>query len=148
MIRQRTTNPASLYLEDETAWLEATAELLRQKRFDEVDHENLCEYLSDMARRDRREVKSRLTVLLTHLLKWDHQPDQRSGSWQATIITQRQDLTDLCAQGVLRNHAQEILADAYRDAIARARAETGLPDGVFPHDCPYTLDAALLGEAS
>ena len=78
---QRTSNTlAALYEADETAWLEATADLVRRGLYDQLDTENLSEYLSDMAKRDRREVESRLIVLLAHVLKWVHQPDRRSGS--------------------------------------------------------------------
>jgi hypothetical protein len=61
---------ADLYESDETAWLEAMAELAAQRRAAEMDYEHLAEFLTDMARRDRREVRSRLVVLITHLLKW------------------------------------------------------------------------------
>src|SRR5947209_4709408 len=120
-----------LYEQDETAWLEATAELIRQGRLDEVDYPNLAEYLGDMARRDRREVESRLTTLMTHALKWTHQPDRRSDSWKATVIEQRQELDGLVSRGVLRNHAEAVLADAYRKAVERAAAETALPAATF-----------------
>src|SRR3954466_13834506 len=95
MSDQPTTTVPSLYEADETAWLEQTADLVARRRFDEVDHEHLSEYLGDMARRDRREVFSRLVLLLTHLLKWDHQPEQRSNSWRGTILTQRRELRQL-----------------------------------------------------
>ena len=72
MTEQSAPATPSLYVQDETAWLEHTAGLVAQRRFDEIDHENLSEYLADMARRDRRDVLSRLTVLLAFLLKWDH----------------------------------------------------------------------------
>ena len=78
------------------------AELAAQGRLEELELSNLAEYLSEMARRDRREVKSRLTVLLAHLLKWRYQPDHRSGSWRGTIVTQRQELANLASRGVLR----------------------------------------------
>src|SRR5712692_9170689 len=86
---------SELYHEDETAWLEAMARLVAQRRYDELDHEHLSEFLGDMARRDKREVLSRLATLLAYLLKWEHQPDQRSNSWRATISVQRQELRDL-----------------------------------------------------
>src|SRR5260370_1122323 len=73
-----------LYERDETAWLEAMSELIRLGRLDEVDYPNLAEYLADMARRDRREVESRLTVLIAHALKWAYQTDHRSGNWRGT----------------------------------------------------------------
>jgi hypothetical protein len=132
-----------LYEQDETAWLEATAELIRLGRLDEVDYPNLAEYLADMARRDRREVESRLTVLIAHALKWAHQPDHRSGSWRGTVVEQRQELEGLVSRGVLRNHAEAVLAGVYRKAVERAAAETGLPATTFPASCPYALDQLL-----
>src|SRR5262245_30887368 len=103
---------ALLYEADETAWLEATAALIRAGRLDQIDPATLAEYLTDMVRRDRREVESRLIVLLAHVLKWLHQPDRRSGSWRATLIEQRQELEGLVGRGVLRNHAESVLPDA------------------------------------
>lgn len=132
-----------LYEQDETAWLDAMAELIRQGRFDELDFSNLAEYLTDMSRRDRREVESRLIVLLSHLLKWTHQPNRRAASWRGTIIEQRQELESLLGRGVLRNHAGAVLPDVYRKAVERATAETELPPETFPAACPYSLDQLL-----
>lgn len=137
---------SSLYEQDETAWLEAMAELIRSGRFDELDYLNLAEYLTDMARRDRREVESRLIVLIMHVLKWTHQPQHRSGSWKGTIIEQRQELETLLGRGVLRNHAELVLANVYLKAVERAAAETGLGVGAFPASCPYTVDQLLASD--
>ncbi len=132
-----------LYEADETAWLEQMSELIRQRRYDELDYKNLGEYLQDMAKRDRREVLHRLTTLLAHLLKWDHQPAMRSRSWELTIMVQRHELIDLCDSLTLRNYALEVLPKAYGRAREQAVAETGLPDRRFPPECPYTLDDLL-----
>jgi hypothetical protein len=136
---------ADLYEADETAWLEAMAELAARRRFGEMDFTHLSEYLSDMARRDRREVKSRLVVLLAHLLKWDYQPDRRTGSWQATILLQRRELADLLDSRILWNHAVAILEGAYQDARREAAVETGLPIGTFPEACPNSVDQIIAG---
>lgn len=98
-----------------------------------------------MAGRHRREVESRLEVLLAHLLKWECQPDKRSRSWANTIQAQRAELATACAGGVLRRHASERLAAMFRQARAVAANETGLPLDTFPADCPYTLDELLAG---
>jgi hypothetical protein len=139
---EKTLPPAAphLYLRDETAWLEQTAALVAQRRFGEIDPDHLSEYLSDMARRDRREVLSRLAVLLAHLLKWDLQPDRRSGSWEATIEHQRQELQDLLEDRTLRNHARDVLAKAYERARRQAALETGSAPDAPPQTCPWALD--------
>ena len=133
-----------LYTQDETAWLECMATLVRHRETAELDWDNLSEYLTDMAQRDRREVKSRLVVLLAHLLKYAHQPDRRSSGWRATIIEQRQRLADLASRGVLRSHAETVLPEAYAEAVELAVAETRLPLETFPTDCVFDLDGLLV----
>ena len=132
-----------LYEQDETAWLEAMSELVAQRRFAELDHKNLSEYLADMARRDRREVFSRLRVLMTHLLKWQHQPEKRAGSWRGTILEQRSELRQLLQSGTLRNHAQAVLLDAYGEARKQAAAETSFSPETFAAECVWDLDELL-----
>jgi uncharacterized protein DUF29 len=134
---------AALYEQDETAWLEQMADLVAQRRYDELDHHNLSEFLQDMARRDKREVLSRLVVLLAHLLKWEHQPEQRSSSWRGTIVLQRRELRQLLESGTLRRHAHEVLAKAYREAVTQAAADTGLPEQTFPPELQAILDDVL-----
>jgi hypothetical protein len=134
---------ATLYEADETAWLEATADLIRQGRFGEIEREVLAEYLADMAKRDRREVFSRLVVLLSHLLNWAYQPDRRSGSWRGTILEQQRELRQLLESGTLRNHALAVFANAYADARKQAAAETGLARTAFPEASGWDLDRAL-----
>lgn len=132
-----------LFLDDETAWLDIMAARIKAGNVRELDFANLGEFLTDMVKRDRREVESRLIVLLTHILKWDFQPAYRSRSWQSSIIEHRQELASLADRGVLRNHAEAILSEAYRKAVERAAAETGLAATDFPGECEYTFDAAL-----
>jgi hypothetical protein len=138
------TLPLSVLFErDETAWLEIMAHLAAEGRYAEMDHSNLSEYLADMAKRDRREVSSRLVTLLAHLLKWDHQPDQRCGSWRGTILEQRRELRKLLESGTLHNHALSVLAEAYADARKQAAAETELARGTFPVECRWDLETLL-----
>ena len=129
----------SLYEQDETAWLEQTARLVAEGRFDEIDPLQLSEYLADMSRRDKREVLSRLTVLLAHLLKWDYQISQRNNSWQATIVIQRQELRDLLESGTLLNYAREVRDKAYERAVKQA-ASSGAEEAIFPVACPWSLE--------
>ena len=89
MVIAEALNLNELYVKDETAWLEAMADLASMGRSTEMDFPNLSEYLTDMANRDRRELFSRLVVLLAHLLKWEVQPEGRGSSWRGTIREQR-----------------------------------------------------------
>src|SRR6266511_2060516 len=102
-------NHSRLYEADETAWLEQMSQLIRDRKYDRLDYEHLSEYLQDMAQRDRREVMSRLTVLLVQMLKWRHQPTLQSRSWELMIGIQRDQLRDLLESQTLRSHAVEVL---------------------------------------
>jgi hypothetical protein len=139
----RTVPLAELYCEDETAWLEQMSDLIRQRRLAELDLDNLSEYLSDMARRARGEVKSRLRTLMADLLTWQFQPERQSGSALATIISERQELADLAGRGVLRNHAEAVLSESYANAVELAVVATGLAADTFPANCPYTVGQLL-----
>src|SRR6266849_2136962 len=132
-----------LYERDETAWLEAMSALAAGGRFAEMDYPHLSEYLADMAKRDRREVFSRLVVLLSHLLKWEHQPERRSGSWRGTIREQRRELRQLLESGTLRNHAEAVLADAYAEARRQAADEAELSVDAFPAEDQRSLEELL-----
>jgi len=77
------------YNKDFYAWLMKNADLLRQHKFNEVDIEHVAEELESMGKSEKRELTSRLTVLLAHLLKWKLQLILRSRSWKNTILTQR-----------------------------------------------------------
>jgi len=134
---------SELYDLDETAWLEEMSRLAAARLFGDMDAEHLAEYVSDMARRDKREVLSRVTTLLLHLLKWDFQHDRRSKSRQATIASPRDELKDLLESGTLLNHARDVLAEAYARAVRQAALETDSEETSFPAECPFTLETIV-----
>jgi hypothetical protein len=138
---------AKLYDTDFIRWTEEQAATLRARRFDALDLENLAEEIEGLGKRDRRRLKSRLTVLLMHLLKWSYQPEQRSGSWDSTIRTQRADIRQLLDDSPnLRREIPIIIAERYETARRNAAAETGLPLTSFPTDCPFAVEEILAGE--
>ncbi len=83
------------YEKDFYSWLMINAEWLREGKFTKIDAENIAEELEAMGRSEKRELTSRLTVLLTHLLKWKYQAVRRSRSWKNTLFTQRMDINEL-----------------------------------------------------
>ncbi len=146
MIAKPTESLAELYEVDETAWLDAMSELLREGRISELDYPNLQEHLEAMALRDRKKVESRLAILIAHVLKWTHQPEKRTPSWRGTIIEQRHRLNKTAGTGALRKHAEVVLADCYADAVEMAIEETKLTAETFPAECPWTLEQLLSAE--
>jgi hypothetical protein len=80
-------------------------------------------------------------VLLTHLLKWQHQPDKCSPSWRTTIRNQRGDIADLLDRSPgLKSKRRAELVKAYGRARDDAADKTGLPPDTFPTECPWTLE--------
>jgi hypothetical protein len=141
----------SLYETDYVKWIETTVEQLKQKNYDAIDWENLIDEIEDMARSDRRSLKSNLVVILTHLLKWQFQPERRSSSWQASIVEHRRRVRDLLKDSPsLKPYFEEVFAECYEDAIELASIETGLPTSTFPRSSPYSsaqvLEAGFLPE--
>ena len=135
---------ASGYDHDYHAWLTRQAVLLAERRFAELDLDNLIDEIQALARSEKREIENRLNVLLVHLLKWQYQPAQRSGGWASTIIEQRARLLKRLQESPsLRAYPGEVIEEEYAIARDQAAAETGLRAGTFPKTCPYTIDQVL-----
>ncbi len=135
---------ATLYGTDFYAWANEQAALLRDGRLSEADIENIAEEIESMGRSERRELISRLSVLLHHLLKWRYQPGLRGRSWNLTMEQQRLHLGKLLAENPsLKSQRDEVVADAYQDARLEAERETHLARSTFPADCPFTFDEAV-----
>lgn len=129
------------YERDYYAWLGANADLLRRGQLADIDAEHIAEELETMGRREKRELTSRLTVLLVHLLKWQYQPARRSKSWRTTILLQRGDLSELLEESPsLRGDLATLISRAYTRARLLAEGETGLDKTVFPDRCPYSFE--------
>jgi DNA-binding transcriptional regulator YdaS (Cro superfamily) len=140
---QADARPAG-YEHDYHAWLTRQAALLAEQRFGELDLDNLIDEIQALARSEKREIENRLNVLLVHLLKWAHQPAQRSGGWASTIIEQRARLLKRLQESPsLRGYPAEALDEEYAIAREKAAAETGLRAATFPKRCPYTIDQVL-----
>ena len=80
---QTTTSSSveKLHERDILVWASEQARLLEERRFDELDLANLIEEVNSVGGSDRREIESRLGVLILHLLKWRYQPGRRTPSW-------------------------------------------------------------------
>jgi hypothetical protein len=129
------------YEADFYGWANEQAALLRDGRLNEADIENIAEEIESMGRSEKRELVSRLAVLLTHLLKWRYQPGGRGSSWRASIVLQRRALErHLSDNPSLKPRLPQALADAYRDAVVIAGDETKLGETGFPQDSPWSFE--------
>ncbi|NEP13201.1 MAG: DUF29 domain-containing protein [Symploca sp. SIO2C1] len=138
---------SSLYEQDFYLWLQATTKLLQQRQLEQLDLDNLIEELESMGRREKREVKSRLIILIEHLLKvqyWEAEKERNTRGWRNTIIEQQRQLElSLEDNPSLKN----VLADSFLDCYQKSRQDTlrkyELPSEIFPVEPPFTLPEIL-----
>ena len=132
---------SSLYEQDFFAWANEQAALLRSGRLDQADIDHIAEEIESMGRTEKRELVSRLAVLLMHLLQWRLQPTMRSASWRLTIEVQRRELAcHLEDNPSLKSRLGEAIEAAYGDAALNAARETGIDKAQFPAVCPWPHD--------
>ena len=135
----------SLYHQDLLLWVEETVAQLKAQDFAHLDLENLIEEVESLGISQRRELLSRLTTLLEHLLKrlYVNLPDDYNG-WERTIREQRKQLRILLkASPSLKRIWAETFIQAWELAIADVREEYMAVS--FPDQWPFSveLDALL-----
>ncbi len=130
---------------DIVAWANEQAALLRSGQFERLDIAHIAEEIEDVGKSEQRELASRMSLLLAHLLKWEFQPERRGSSWQRTIKAQRDGIHKRLEK---TPSLQPMLSDGdwiseiWSDAVVQAASETGLAD--FPDLCPWYLTDQVL----
>lgn len=134
----------TLYEQDFYAWANEQARLLRAGRLTDADIEHIAEEIESMGKTEKRELVSRLEVLLLHLLKWQFQPDRRGASWEVSITDNREKLEEhLTDNPSLRPQSGAAVDAAYRRARRHAALETELPVATFPAACPWSFEQLM-----
>ena len=134
------------YDSDVVAWADEQVALLRAGKLSQLDLQHIADEVEDVGKSARRELMSRIVVLLAHLLKWHAQPDRRGRSWEKTIAYQRCEVLDQLADVP---SLRQMLSDhnwrerAWAKALSLAEAETGLEPEDFPAVSPWTIEEAL-----
>ncbi len=132
----------SLYDSDFLLWTQDTVAKLKAKDFDHVDLENLIEEIESLGRSDKKELKSRLTILLEHLIKriYIDMPQEFNG-WERTIRNQRTEiefvLDDSPSLKALWNVTFDI---AFRAALRDANKEYAKQGYHFPDTWQFGRD--------
>ncbi|MFM7713159.1 MAG: DUF29 domain-containing protein, partial [Microcystis sp.] len=131
----------SLYESDFYGWTELQAKVLANRQVEELDWQNLREEIISLGKQEYRELVSRLTVLVGHLLKWEYQPDKRSKSWRVTIRGQRREINFLLDKNPsLKSYLDEAILLGYAKGLDLVVEETPLDDQDLPEVCPYKLE--------
>ncbi len=140
------TEASQLYEEDFYLWTRETAAALRARRFADLDVEHLAEEMESMAGSSKRELKSRITQILEHLLKLRMAKgiilEHNQSGWQASIARQRNEIDTLFQESpsLRRFIDPEIIAACYRSAAAVVATEYKVEP---PTECPFSAAEIL-----
>jgi hypothetical protein len=136
----------TLYGSDFAEWSAQTVELLRQRRFDEIDIENVAEEIRSLGDSQFQGARTQLRRMLMHLIKQKIQPERDGAGWRASIVNAQLEILDaIDSSPSLRRRLIDRLDQTYRQAIKSARYETGLDAAEIPAECPFTLNQLLEG---
>jgi len=136
-----TTRSKKLYNQDYYLWIGLTAKLLREGNLESVDIENLIEEIEAIGRKEKRDLRSNLMLLLMHMLKYRYQPDN---SLRSTIFEHRDRIEGVLEDSPsLQPYLEEIWSECYLKARKKASLETGLPLRTFPESCPFSQAEVL-----
>lgn len=129
------------YAEDFYSWTREQMDLLKSRRFAELDIDNLIEEIDDMGKSQRNQLENCLKQLLLHLLKWRYQPDFKTPSWKYSIIEQRIKVAKVLKENPgLKPLLPELLKDAYELARYGAAKQTRFEVSIFPESCPWSFE--------
>lgn len=133
-------NQVSLYERDILLWSEETVQKLQARDFDSLDIENLIEEIESLGISQKKELLSRLTTLLEHLLKrlYVNLPDDYNG-WERTIRNQRKELQLLLYQvPSLRTRWETTFDTAWQFALSEVKKE--YKSEAFPSSWQFSHD--------
>lgn len=142
------TLPAmSRHDEDRYSWAQEQVALLQAGRVGEIDVRDLVEVLNDVSGSEYDKLESALTIVLLHLLKWDHQPARQTRSWVNSILEHRRRAEKQIRKNPgLKGRLSEAIEDGYEYARTRCGTETSIELELLPRSCPYDWNEIMTRE--
>ncbi|CCI18981.1 conserved hypothetical protein [Microcystis aeruginosa PCC 9807] len=134
----------TLYEIDDSLWLEETIELLKAKRFDALNLDNLIEELEDLGNEKKFRVASFLQQIIRHALLlqfWTGEREYNQSHWQAELVN-FQDQLNTYLTASLRKYLEQEFDNIYQKALRYVRKKTNNQVN-FPDICPYSLEELL-----
>ncbi|NJO41590.1 MAG: DUF29 domain-containing protein [Cyanobacteria bacterium CRU_2_1] len=143
----RSTALKQLYDQDFALWVEAIAAHLKARDTTHLDWDNLIEEVESLGKSQKKELKSRLGVLLIHILKRCYLPmPECYRGWVSTIDEQRRELQLLLEQSPsLRRYFVNEFDDVWVYALRQIRKD--YPGANFPDLWQFNRDVdAILSD--
>jgi hypothetical protein len=140
-------NNKTLYDQDFYLWIQTTVQQLKERNLEQLDIENLIEEIDSMGRSEKKELKTRLVVLIEHLLKlqyWTEEKEYNARGWRNTVVEQRRQIAYTLADSPsLKAILNDVFLDCYQDARKDTINKYQLSSNLFPEDCPFSLTEVL-----
>jgi hypothetical protein len=132
-------------MKDRQQTINEIANSLVRREINEVVAKTASELLLEMAGSDRRELRSRMLILLQHLIKWKSQPKLQCPSWDNSIIEQRSAIKEMLKESPsLKNLIPERITDWWdvskKLAFNEMKVNKFEPIDAF---CPWTVKQIL-----
>jgi len=137
---------AELYNADYYTWAMTNAELLKEGRVNEIDYINLSEEVKDLGISEYKELRSYLANLLSHLYKWDNQPELRTKSWINTIANSIRGISSILEENPGLKHQptfDKAFISAWRDARYIISDDINVNIKLIPFDYPYSFNKII-----
>ena len=140
-------NNKTLYDQDFYLWIQTTIQHLQERNLEQLDIENLIEEIDSMGRSEKKELKTRLVVLIEHLLKlqyWIEEKDDNARGWRNTVVEQRRQITYTLADSPsLKAILNDVFLPCYQDARKDTINKYQLSSNLFPEEPPFSLAQVL-----
>ena len=81
----------------------------------------LKELIESLGRSEKRALKSHLTRLMAHIIKWKTQPEKQSRSWVATIYNAREEIRDI--QEETPSLTDDVIEEIWEKCLQAAKRE-------------------------
>lgn len=134
---------AELYHTDYYTWAMTNSELLKKGRLDEIDYINLAEEVRDLGNSEYKELRNYLANLMSHLYKWDNQPDLRTKSWIDTIVNSIRGISSVLEKnpGLKYQYTfNEVFISAWKDARYIISDDMCVGIKLISSKCPYSFN--------
>ncbi|MBC8151539.1 MAG: DUF29 family protein [Bacteroidetes bacterium] len=111
-----------------TSYVDTVTELqatLGEGNYEQVS-EGLQTLLDSMSQELRRALRSQLSRLMMHVLKWKIQPEKRTGNWAVSILDARENIEAIMQEkpGLNQHYLEEIWEKTQQQALRKAQEET------------------------
>lgn len=146
LVHPRALTRSSDYDVDLHAWTRAQVDLLRARRFDLIDVDNIAEEIESLGKEQPNAIESQLARLGEHLIKLLISQDEYPRRvWRVSVISARDEIARrLEFNPSLRRRMPDYFTRNWPQMRKRARAGLGEPEaGSVPDDPPFTLEQAL-----